>query len=27
VRLRVTVDFRGNGYLAPSNKVNHVTAG
>jgi hypothetical protein len=27
VRLRVTVDFRGNGYLAPANKVNHVTAG
>ena len=27
VRLRVTVDFRGNGYLAPVDKVNHVTAG
>jgi hypothetical protein len=27
VPLRVTVDFRGNGYLAPVNKVNHVTAG
>jgi hypothetical protein len=27
VRLRVTVAFRGNGYLAPVNKVNHVTAG
>ena len=27
VRLRVTVSFRGNGYLAPVNKVNHVTAG
>jgi hypothetical protein len=27
VPLRVTVDFRGNGYLAPVNKVNHVSAG
>lgn len=27
VALRVTVDFRGNGYLAPVNKINHVTAG
>jgi hypothetical protein len=27
VGLRVTVDFRGNGYLAPVNKVNHVSAG
>jgi hypothetical protein len=25
--LRVTVDFRGNGYLAPVNKTDHVTAG
>jgi hypothetical protein len=27
VPVRITVDFRGNGYLAPVNKVNHVTAG
>jgi hypothetical protein len=27
VRLRITVDFRGNGYLAPVNKTNSVTAG
>ncbi len=26
-RLRITVDFRGNGYLAKSNKVDHVAAG
>jgi hypothetical protein len=26
-RLRVTVDFRGNGYVAPVTRVNHVTAG
>jgi hypothetical protein len=26
-RLRVTVDFRGNGYMAPANRVDHVTAG
>jgi hypothetical protein len=25
--LRVTVSFRGNGYIAPVNRVNHVTAG
>jgi hypothetical protein len=25
--LRVTVDFRGNGYIAPVNRVDHVTAG
>jgi hypothetical protein len=25
--LRVTVDFRGNGYLAPVNRVDHVSAG
>ena len=25
--LRVTVDFRGNGYVAPAKRVNHVTAG
>ncbi len=25
--LKVTVDFRGNGYIAPVNKLNHVTAG
>jgi hypothetical protein len=27
VRLRVTVDYRGNGYIAPVNKVDHVKAG
>jgi hypothetical protein len=27
VPLRVTVSFRGNGYIAPVNRVNHVTAG
>ena len=27
VHLRVTVDFRGNGYLAPVNKTDRVTAG
>ncbi len=27
VRLRVTVSFRGNGYIAPVNRVNHVSAG
>lgn len=27
VRLRVTVDYRGNGYIAPVNRVDHVTAG
>ncbi len=26
-RLKVTVDFRGNGYIAPVNRVDHVTAG
>ena len=26
-RLRVTVDFRGNGYIAPAKRVDHVTAG
>jgi hypothetical protein len=26
-RLRVTVSFRGNGYIAPVNRVNHVSAG
>jgi hypothetical protein len=25
--LKVTVDFRGNGYVAPVNRINHVTAG
>ena len=25
--LKVTVDFRGNGYIAPVNRVDHVTAG
>ena len=25
--LRVTVDFRGNGYIAPAKRVDHVTAG
>jgi hypothetical protein len=27
VGLKVTVDYRGNGYIAPVNRVNHVTAG
>lgn len=27
VRLKITVDYRGNGYVAPVNRVNHVTAG
>jgi hypothetical protein len=27
VRLRITIDFRGNGYIAPVNRVNHVSAG
>jgi hypothetical protein len=27
VRLKVTVDFRGNGYIYKVNRVNHVTAG
>jgi hypothetical protein len=27
VRLKVTVDYRGNGYIAPVNRVDHVTAG
>ena len=27
VPLRVTVSFRGNGYIAPVNRTNHVTAG
>lgn len=27
VRLRITVDYRGNGYLAPVSRTNHVTAG
>jgi hypothetical protein len=27
VRLKVTVDYRGNGYVAPVNRVDHVTAG
>jgi len=27
VRLRVTVDYRGNGYIAPAKRVDHVTAG
>ena len=27
VRLRVTVSFRGNGYIAPVNALNHVRAG
>ena len=26
VKLKVTIDYRGTGYLAPVNKVNHVTA-
>jgi hypothetical protein len=26
-RLKVTVDYRGNGYIAPANRVDHVTAG
>jgi hypothetical protein len=26
-RLKVTVDYRGNGYIAPVNRVDHVTAG
>ena len=26
-RLKVTVDFRGNGYIAPVNRIDHVTAG
>jgi hypothetical protein len=26
-RLQVTVDFRGNGYLAPADRTDHVTAG
>jgi len=27
IRLKVTVDYRGNGYIAPVNRVDHVTAG
>ncbi len=27
VSVKVTVDFRGNGYIAPVSRVNHVTAG
>ena len=27
VGLKVTVDYRGNGYIAPVNRLNHVTAG
>lgn len=27
VGLKITVDYRGNGYVAPVNRVNHVTAG
>ncbi len=27
VRLKVTVDYRGNGYIGPVNRVDHVTAG
>lgn len=27
VGLKVTVDYRGNGYIAPVNRINHVTAG
>ena len=27
VRLKVTVDYRGTGYVAPENRVDHVTAG
>jgi hypothetical protein len=27
VRLKITVDYRGNGYIAPVNRVNHVSAG
>jgi hypothetical protein len=26
-KLKVTVDFRGNGYIAPVKRVDHVTAG
>jgi phosphodiesterase/alkaline phosphatase D-like protein len=26
-RLKITVDFRGNGYIAPAKRLNHVTAG
>lgn len=27
VRLKITVDYHGNGYIAPVNRVNHVSAG
>jgi len=27
IKLKVTVDYRGTGYVAPENRIDHVTAG